>query len=170
MLSTLNETIQVALFLARRPKAGASALDSATIEQQLPGLGPYVLAHLRIVAFVVLAVPPLAALAGVGMLRGRSWARLAAICLLCLGGVGILVGMFALQRSLGTSFNDTFRGPVAADSSWRQTADQAIATFRWMRAILVLLSVAMAAVLGWLAAKLVLPAAWAEDQAARHSA
>jgi len=92
-------------------------------------------------------------ISSIGLLRRHNWARLAFVGLLVLGIIYLLGGLF-LQQSFMSSFNRSFSAAAPQDSLFRANAQQFESFFTAMRVFMIVFSLGIAGVFGWIVARL----------------
>ena len=119
----------------------SSGLQDSTFSKAIPGPARAMFAHmpLFVLLFFILSLTTL--VASIGMLHRQNWARRVFIGMLCVNVAYVLGGIF-IQRSMISSFN-----APEGDASF----ESVIAI---MRAAMLVVSLAIAGVCGWLAMKL----------------
>ena len=150
-LGTLVTAMQNLLFSAAPFDQFDSALkDSAAV--QLPAPAHFMFSHVRLIVLTGFLVNLLMLVSSIGLLRRRNWARLVFIGLLGCGILYMIAGLF-IQQSFMSSFNTSFHG-APQDSVFRANADRFQSMFNTMRVFMLVFSVAIAGVLGWIVVKL----------------
>jgi len=129
-----------------------SALQDSTAAQ-LPAPARVIFSHFQLFFLVTFLLSLLMLISSIGLLRRHNWARLAFIGLLVLGIIYLLGGLF-LQQSFMSSFNRSFSAAAPQDSLFRANAQQFESFFTAMRVFMIVFSLGIAGVFGWIVARL----------------
>jgi len=129
-----------------------SALQDSTAAQ-LPAPARVMFSHFQLFFLVTFLLSLLMLISSIGLLRRHNWARLAFIGLLVLGIIYLLGGLF-LQQSFMSSFNRSFSAAAPQDSLFRANARQFESLFTAMRVFMIVFSLGIAGVFGWIVARL----------------
>ena len=129
-----------------------SALQDSTAAQ-LPAPARVIFSHFQLFFLVTFLLSLLMFISSIGLLRRHNWARLAFIGLLVLGIIYLLGGLF-LQQSFMSSFNRSFSAAAPQDSLFRANAQQFESFFTAMRVFMIVFSLGIAGVFGWIVARL----------------
>ena len=129
-----------------------SALQDSTAAQ-LPAPARVMFSHFQLFFLVTFLLSLLMLISSIGLLRRHNWARLAFIGLLVLGIIYLLGGLF-LQQSFMSSFNRSFSAAAPQDSLFRANAQQFESFFTAMRVFMIVFSLGIAGVFGWIVARL----------------
>jgi hypothetical protein len=129
-----------------------SALQDSTAAQ-LPAPARAVFSHFQLFVLATFLLSLLMLISSIGLLRRHNWARLVFIGLLVLGIIYLLVGLF-LQQSFMSSFNKSFSAAAPQDSLFRANAQQFESFFTAMRVFMIVFSLGIAGVFGWIVARL----------------
>jgi hypothetical protein len=129
-----------------------SALQDSTAAQ-LPAPARVMFSHFQLFFLVTFLLSLLMLISSIGLLRRHNWARLVFIGLLVLGIIYLLGGLF-LQQSFMSSFNRSFSAAAPQDSLFRANAQQFESLFTAMRVFMIVFSLGIASVFGWIVARL----------------
>jgi hypothetical protein len=129
-----------------------SALQDSTAAQ-LPVPARVMFSHFQLFFLVTFLLSLLMLISSIGLLRRHNWARLVFIGLLVLGIIYLLGGLF-LQQSFMSSFNRSFSAAAPQDSLFRANAQQFESLFTAMRVFMIVFSLGIASVFGWIVARL----------------
>jgi len=129
-----------------------SALQDSTAAQ-LPAPARVMFSHFQLFFLVTFLLSLLMLISSIGLLRRHNWARLAFIGLLVLGIIYLLGGLF-LQQSFMSSFNRSFSAAAPQDSLFRANARQFEWLFTAMRVFMIVFSLGIGGVFGWIVARL----------------
>ena len=129
-----------------------SALQDSTAAQ-LPAPARVIFSHFQLFFLVTFLLSLLMFISSIGLLRRHNWARLAFVGLLVLGIIYLLGGLF-LQQSFMSSFNRSFSAAAPQDSLFRANAQQFESFFTAMRVFMIVFSLGIAGVFGWIVARL----------------
>jgi len=119
----------------------------------LPAPARFMFSHVQLLVLVTFALSLLMLIASIGLLRRHNWARLTFMGLLILGIVYMLGGLL-VQQSFISSFDASFNTAAPQDSVFRATAEQFQSMFTAMRVVMIVFSLGIAGVFGWIVARL----------------
>ena len=159
VLSAFTTLISVLqnIMMASFPAAEFShALEDTTAAAVMPSGARFFFANFRTVLMAMLVVCVLTLIASIGLLQRRNWARLTFIGLLALG-IAYMIGTLFLQRSMMSSFT-TF----PQDSTFQGSQADFSAMLRTMQIFMIVFSLGIAAVFGWIIVRLRSPRIRAE--------
>jgi len=129
-----------------------SALQDSTAAQ-LPAPARMMFSHFQLFFLVTFLLSLLMLISSIGLLRRHNWARLAFIGLLVLGIIYLLGGL-VLQQSFMSSFNRSFSAAAPQDSLFRANAQHFESFVTAMRVFMIVFSLGIAGVFGWIVARL----------------
>jgi len=129
-----------------------SPLQDSTATQ-LPAPARAMFSHFQLLFLATFLLSLLMLISSIGLLRRHNWARLVFIGLLVLGIIYLLGGLF-LQQSFMSSFNKSFSAAAPQDSLFRANAHQFESLFMAMRVFMIVFSLGVAGVFGWIVARL----------------
>jgi hypothetical protein len=154
-LSTLIGALQNLMIRSMPFDQLQSALrDSMTA--QIPGPARLMFSHFQLLLLATFVLSLLMLISSVGLLRRRNWARLLFMGLLILGIIYMIGGLF-VQQSFMSSLTASFNAAAPQDSTFRANEQQFQSIFRVMRLFMIVLSLGIAAVFGWIVARLASP-------------
>ena len=128
------------------PQFGEGVQDSLA-NAPFPRHAAWVFTHFRLLVFLTSVCVVLGLVASVGLLQRRNWARLTVITLLCLA---IAWNLFSLV--LQQHFFAAMPLPMGDAGG---VAESALRLFRIMRVFMIVLTVGISILLGWIVARLV---------------
>ena len=128
-------------------------LQDSTAASQIPGPARFMFSHFQLFVLVTFIFSLLMFVSSLGLLRRRNWARLVFMGLLVLGIVYMLAGLF-VQQSFMSSFNTSFGAATQQDSVFRATTDQFRSMLTAMRVFMIVFSLGIAGLFGWIVARL----------------
>ena len=128
-------------------------LQDSTAASQIPGPARFMFSHFQLIFLATFLLSLVMLIASLGLLRRRNWARLVFMGLLVFGIVYMIGGLF-IQQSFMSSFNSSFRAAAPQDSVFQANADQFRSMFTAMRVFMVVFSLGIAGLFGWIAVKL----------------
>jgi len=128
-----------------------SALQDSTAAQ-LPAPARVLFSHFQLLLVATFLLSLLMLISSIGLLRRHNWARLVFMGLLVFGIIYLLGGLF-LQQSFMSSFDKSF-STAPQDSLFRANTRQFQSIFTAMRVFMIVFSLAIAGLFGWIVARL----------------
>ena len=129
-----------------------SALQDSTAAQ-LPAPARVLFSHFQLLFLATFLLSLLMLISSIGLLRRHNWARLVFMGLLVFGIMYLLGGLF-LQQSFMSSFDKSFSAAAPQDSLFRANTRQFQSIFTAMRVFMIVFSLGIAGLFGWIVARL----------------
>jgi len=129
-----------------------SVLQDSTAAQ-LPAPARVMFSHFQLIFLASFLLSLLTLISSIGLLRRRNWARLTFMGLLICGIIYMIGGLF-VQQSFMSSFEASFRAAAPQDSVFRANSQQFASMFAAMRVFMIVFSLGIAALFGWIVARL----------------
>jgi nitrate reductase NapE component len=127
----------------------SSAFQDSTFAGQAPHGFQFFFSHFELFILIMLALSVATLVSSIGLLRRRNWARLAFIGVMVLGVLYFIVGLFFQQ-----SMMSDFQVPAAQNAQAQAFEAQWRHSLHVMQVFMVVLSVAMVGLFGWIIARL----------------
>ncbi len=119
----------------------------------IPAPARFMFSHFQLFFLATFVLSLLMLIGSIGLLRRHNWARLTFMGLLILGIVYMLGGLL-VQQSFMSSFDASFNTAAPQDSVFRANAEQFQSMFTAMRVFMIVFSLGIAGVFGWIVARL----------------